>query len=188
MLGMRHHPARTSGRPAFALLSVLALLAMACFPVASQAEESVNPVYETEVPSPTGPKKTPQSKNDSGAKSSQTGGATAPGGAGESSESGSGSSEEASGGAVRGSGGDGGTGQGSPGDGSKGEANQAGNQQPQGSQQGEQARAATSSDDSSSPLVPILIAIAVLAAISIGAILYRQRRQRTGTPVAPKAS
>ncbi len=48
--------------------------------------------------------------------------------------------------------------------------------------------AETSSDDSSSPLVPILIAVAILAAVSIGAILYRQRRQRTGTQVSPKAS
>ena len=42
----------------------------------------------------------------------------------------------------------------------------------------------------SSPLVPILIAIAVLAAISIGAVVYRQRRQGsggTGSPVSPNA-
>jgi cobalamin biosynthesis Mg chelatase CobN len=44
-------------------------------------------------------------------------------------------------------------------------------------------------DGSSSPLVPILIAIAVLAAISIGAFLYRQRRQQDpGSPISPKAS
>ena len=36
--------------------------------------------------------------------------------------------------------------------------------------------AAATDDDSSSPLVPILIAVAVLAAISVGAVLYRQRR------------
>jgi hypothetical protein len=48
----------------------------------------------------------------------------------------------------------------------------------------------TPSDDSSSPLVPILIAIAALAAISIGTVVIRQRRQRSaaGTPVSPKAS
>ena len=38
-----------------------------------------------------------------------------------------------------------------------------------------------SSDDGSSPLVPILIAAAVLAAISIGALMIRQRRQRDGS-------
>lgn len=188
MLGKRRHPVRSSGRPAFLLLSVLALLAMACFPLAAQAEESVVPVYETEVPSSTGPKKTPQVKNDSGAESSQTGGATAPSGADESSGSGSGSSSEEESGAAGSGSGNGGPGQGSPGNGSKGDASQAGNQQSQGSQQGQQARAETSSGDSSSPLVPILIAVAVLAAISIGAILYRQRRQRTGTSVSPKAS
>jgi hypothetical protein len=41
--------------------------------------------------------------------------------------------------------------------------------------------APASSDDGSSPLVPILIAIAVLAAISIAAIMIRQRRQRDGS-------
>ena len=49
----------------------------------------------------------------------------------------------------------------------------------------------TESDDgSSSPLVPILIAIAVLAAITIGAVVVRQRRQRgePGGQVSPKAS
>lgn len=48
--------------------------------------------------------------------------------------------------------------------------------------------AATSEDESSSPLVPILIAIAVLAAISIGAFYYRQRRQGAGSSVSPKAN
>jgi cobalamin biosynthesis Mg chelatase CobN len=46
------------------------------------------------------------------------------------------------------------------------------------------------SSGGSSPLVPILIAIAVLAAISIGAVIYRQRRQQdggSGSPVSPKA-
>lgn len=46
----------------------------------------------------------------------------------------------------------------------------------------------SASDDSSSPLAPILIAIAVLAAISIGAYYYRQRRQGAGSPISPKAS
>ena len=35
-------------------------------------------------------------------------------------------------------------------------------------------------DGSSSPLVPILIAIAALGAISVGVVLVRQRRQRPG--------
>lgn len=85
-----------------------------------------------------------------------------------------------------GSGSDGGTGQGSPGKGSNADGSQAGN--PQSLQQGSPARAESSSDDSSSPLIPILIAVALLAAISVGAVLYRQRRQRPGTSVSPKAS
>jgi hypothetical protein len=45
-----------------------------------------------------------------------------------------------------------------------------------------------SAEDSSSPLVPILIAIVVLAAISIGAFYFRQRRQSGDSPVSPRAS
>jgi hypothetical protein len=39
----------------------------------------------------------------------------------------------------------------------------------------------------SSPLVPILIAVAVLAAISIGAVVLRQRRTPSA-PVSPNAN
>jgi cobalamin biosynthesis Mg chelatase CobN len=190
MHGTRRHPARSSGRPAFLLLSVLALLAMACFPGLAQAEESVHPVYEPEVPKVTGHTNPPK-KDKSQAEASNNGGATVPGNSGTTGETdGSGSEDEGAsvGGGNPGSGGDGGTGQGSPGNGSKGDAKQAGNGKPPASQEGRPARAETSSDDSSSPAIPILIAIAALAAISIGGLLYRQRRQRTGTSVSPKAS
>lgn len=42
----------------------------------------------------------------------------------------------------------------------------------------------------SSPLVPILIAIAVLAAITIGVVMMRQRRgsQAPSSPASPKAN
>ncbi len=47
----------------------------------------------------------------------------------------------------------------------------------------------SAADDGSSPLVAILIAVAVLAAISVGAFYYRQRRQgEPGSPISPKAS
>jgi len=36
--------------------------------------------------------------------------------------------------------------------------------------------------------VPILIALAVLAAISAGAVMMRQRRQSPGSPASSKAS
>lgn len=49
--------------------------------------------------------------------------------------------------------------------------------------------AETNSSGGSSPLVPILIAVALLAAISIGYYVYRQRRPGSGSPVSsPKAS
>lgn len=52
------------------------------------------------------------------------------------------------------------------------------------------ATASHESDDGSSPLVPILIAIAALAAISIATVMVRARRQRGegGTPISPEAS
>ncbi len=45
-------------------------------------------------------------------------------------------------------------------------------------------------DSSSSPLVPVLIAVAILAAISIGAVVLKQRRQRDEPDgaVSPKAN
>lgn len=48
---------------------------------------------------------------------------------------------------------------------------------------------ASSEDDGGSPLVPILIALAVLAAISIGAVVMRRRREDAdpGSPVSPNA-
>lgn len=50
----------------------------------------------------------------------------------------------------------------------------------------------TPADDSggSSALVPILIALAAVAAIAIGAVVYRQKRQSgdSDAPVSPKAS
>ncbi len=77
-----------------------------------------------------------------------------------------------------------GTGQGSPAVGSK-EANKAPAQAV-----GQESTKQASDDGSSSPLVPILIAIAVLAAISLAAVMIRQRRQRQGstTPVSSRAS
>jgi cobalamin biosynthesis Mg chelatase CobN len=162
---------------------------MACFPVLAQAEESVGPVYTPEVPKVTGHTNPPQ-KDKSQAKSSDTGGATAPGDSGAADGSDGSESEEASGVGNPGSGGDGGTGEGSPADGSNAADKQGGTAQSPGSQAGKDANAESSSGDSSSPLVPILIAIAVLAAVSIGAVVYRQRRQRRGpgAQVSPKAS
>ena len=72
----------------------------------------------------------------------------------------------------------GGNGQGKPG----GSANHANNKtvHPGPQQQSGVKTSKSSEGGGSSPLVPILIAIAVLAAISIGVVMIRQRRQRRG--------
>ena len=56
--GSRHLQTGRSGRPAFALLSVLALLALACFPVLAQAEDSSR-ARSTKPTVPTGHRDTP---------------------------------------------------------------------------------------------------------------------------------
>ncbi|HEV2789998.1 MAG TPA: hypothetical protein VGV69_01700 [Solirubrobacterales bacterium] len=188
----RRHRARSSARPAFALLSVLAVLAMACFPGLAQAEESGEIQYETDVPTvPNNESSNNSSKQDSGNTQTddesdpEAGGSTAPGGGG------SGGSDDPSTG--------GGAHQGQTNQGSGGDDGQAPNgSKPAGGDVG-QAKSidvapvadtsAAADDGGSSPLVPILIAIAVLAAISIGAFFYRQRREDdTGSPVSSKAS
>jgi len=49
--------------------------------------------------------------------------------------------------------------------------------------------AAQTDDEGSSPLLPILIAIAVLAAVSVGVVMFRQRRRggAPGSSVSPEA-
>lgn len=101
-------------------------------------------------------------------------------------------------GGSTGGGGDSGQGGGTP----SGQSNQAGGGDGQKAQNGSQnsgninaaqplevePAAQTDSGGGSSPLVPILIAVAVLAAISVGYFLYRQRRQGPGSSVSsPKA-
>lgn len=144
------------------------------------------------------PGKTKQPSKDSGggtepkAGSSNENDFTAP----DSSQTGEGS-EGSGGGGVgggnQGSGGSGGdgkagagggnTGQGSPGTGTVGNGAEVPGPNTQ------LSSAPASDDGSSSPLVPILIAIAALAAISIGAVVIRQRRQRStaGGQVSPRA-
>lgn len=146
--------------------------------------------YETEVPSVPTENKPPKKNNgvsEPDAEKSDNGGYNAPDSSetdeeGESSGGvGSGQGSGGSGDAKTGD--DGGTGQGSPGNGSNVSDNVAvGEPTPV-------ANSAQPSDDggSSSPLVPILIAIAALAAISIGAVVIRQRRG-SGGQVSPKAS
>jgi len=181
----RHHRPARSGRSLLLLSSVLALLALACFPVLSQADSSgaqySDPVPTAEgnsIPNPNGGAKT---------SNAETGGSTAPAGpssggsGGEySGESPSSDSEGNTGDKAK----NGGTGQGSP---DKGSAPQQNTQV----QPADQTPApASSSDGGSSPLVPILLAVLALAAISIGVVMIRARRQRGSgnAPVSPRAS
>jgi hypothetical protein len=163
---------RGSGRSTLSLLSVLALLALACFPVLAQADSGTIE-YDPSLPSDGGAK-----QNENIAKSSEspkTGGAEAPPSAG----TGEGYAEQAppsSEGQGSYANPGGGTSQGSPDKGN----NPPGETKVQPAAPHAQSTPA-SSDDGSSPLVPILIAAALLAAISIAALVIRQRRQRDGS-------
>jgi hypothetical protein len=166
------------------LLSVLAVLAFACSPALAHAEEATGPVYDPEVPT------VPQGESPGGGGGHHTG-STGGGNANASNTpGGQGSVVGDTPGAGRG---DSHTGQGNQGPAGNTGNPGAGNAKT-GLGDGEQVAtpienaASTSNGDSSSPLVPILIAIAVLAAISIGAFYYRQRRQGAGSSVSPKAS
>jgi cobalamin biosynthesis Mg chelatase CobN len=165
------------------VLSVLALLAFACSPALAQAEATVYEVEDTNLPGETTSPSKHKNPDGSGkspkAHASETpgdGGSEQPG---ESSES---ENKESTGNPST-PGGGGGP-QGKDGEGAKAAGNAPG-----GSVQAAvplETSAATT-DDGSSPLVPILIAVAVLAAISVGAVLYRQRRGGDGG-FSPNAS
>jgi len=195
MIQTRRHQARRSGHSTFGLLSVLALLALACFVPVAQASEATGIEYNDAPPTATG---IPQTHNthpsEPPAKSSnaETGGATAGGAGGGNGSNGSGSGGAGSGGGSASglnpsTAGEGGTSQANPGKGStvSPQTGSAAKSKPQ------STAPASSSDGGSSPLVPILILLAVLAAISIGALVIRQRRQNSdgpGAAVSPKAS
>jgi hypothetical protein len=161
---------------------VLAVLAMACFPGLAQAEEATGPQYTPEVPTVPNNESSNPPKNGGGDSNGDAGTSGSPDGAGVAGKNDSGS-------------GDGGNkGQGSQASGKNGAGQNAGAGGAGGDLEGSKPltnfdpAASQTSDDGSSPLVPILIAIAVLAAISIGAFYYRQRRQGPDSPVSPKAS
>ena len=186
-------PRRSSARLAFSLPLVLALLALACVPAFAHAD-SAGIEYESGVPTAEGGEGTAKhGSNIPKAKTSKsgTGGTTSSGPeSNETSES-----ERSSGGSSSGNGPggkDGGTGQGNQGNGSNGQQNQGGNQQAGISQTPTAVSSPShqSSGGDSSPLVPILIAVAVLAAISVGVVVIRQRRQGSdsGSTISPKAS
>jgi cobalamin biosynthesis Mg chelatase CobN len=171
------------------VVSALALLALACLPALAQADSS-GIQYEDATPTATTHgSQIPSGSGGSAAHSSDTkGGGSASGGSSGSGSSNAGSSQEgestAAGGAPANGGNDGndGKGQGNPGKGAKNEALSPA--KPLGS------AAKQDGNEGSSPLVPILIAIAVLAATSVGVVAFRQRRRGSGPDarVSPEAS
>lgn len=183
MHGCRH-PRRSSTGPAFVLVSVLALLALACFAAAPAGADGT--VYEPETTTVPGETKPPKATNKS------KDGSSDPGAKGSKAQAGGGGSED-KGGSSGGSspqaddGGD--SGQGSPGNGSDGAGNgMKAEKMPIKSETLKPVAAVTPEDDSSSPLVPILIVIAALAAVSIVAVVVRQRRHGDGGPTSPDPS
>jgi len=191
MQRMRRHQALNSGHSAFGVVSVLALLAFACFPVWAQATDSSGVQYSDAPPTATGTN--PPSSHETPAKTSVAsgGGASAPSQSSTTTNSsgeslGGGGSSSATTGNAPIKGNDGGTGQGSP---DKGGADAPSQSVQQAGHPGGSS-ASKGNDGASSPLVPILIAIAALAAISIGAVILRARQQRRspGAAISPKAS
>lgn len=152
----------------------------------AQAEEATAPQYTPEVPAVPNEERTPQ-------KGGGIGGSNNGGGKAGASESPDGAVGGGNGGSGSGGGTD--TGQSSQASGKDGSGKDAGGGAATGKISNTEAlptqsaaNTSAESDDSSSPLVPILIAVAILAAISIGAYYYRQRRQDPDSPVSPKAS
>ncbi len=178
MDSIRHRASRGSGRSALLLSSVLALLALACLPVAAHADSS-GVEYETGLPKPEGSGQSHKEQVAKSSDSSKNGGAEAPSNAGSGSDESSYTEESQSseGGGAATAGNDGGSGQGNPGGGAS-TPEKAGLQPATPIAKSE---AAPEDGGGSSPLVPILIGILVLAAISIAAVMIRQRRQRDGS-------
>lgn len=192
MRGTHHRRGQVLGLFSFGL-SVLALSALMLFPALSQAEDSSGIQYSEAPPTATGGQggNKPSHKEPTAHSSTSGGGSSAQNNSGHSkssTSSGGSSGGNPSSNSTQNTSHDGGTGQSNPGSGSTGgevpSVNHSGQASP--------APQSTSNQESggSSPLVPILIAIAALAAISIGVVMLRARRQRDGrgAPVSPEAS
>jgi cobalamin biosynthesis Mg chelatase CobN len=182
MSGTRQGPVLRRGRSILAL-STLALLAFCCLPALVQADSAGIEYSDAPPTSPSG-KHTIQTKEPSG-HSSNTGG----GSGSNDRNGGSGGNKSAGGDSSAGKGADATKGDTGQRQGSQGKAQNGGSKD---SQASAEPISSQSEDDGSSPLAAILIAIAILAAITIGAVAMRQRRRgddaEPGAPAAPKAS
>jgi cobalamin biosynthesis Mg chelatase CobN len=186
MLGSRRHPSHGWDQSVFVLLSVLALLAFALFPVAASAD-SAGAEYQNAVPTPYGgthkaPTVVGGGDEEDKAHASKEGGGT--GGTGSGSDGGSSEGGDAGTPAGQGPGGDKG------GNGSTNSQHQNGGKDAANNKVANFEEVpspnAESDDGGSSPLVPILIVIALLAAISVGVVVWQRRRGDT-PPITPKA-
>lgn len=182
MLGKRQDLSPARGGRILAL-SVLALLAMCCAPVLAHAS-SAGYQYSDAPPTVTGGKPPSQSNLSGGSSSTSgigkhAGSSNTPGGKSSGGGSGSqGNSNRSGGGNAAGQ-------QGSQGKADKGGSNTADNTLANQTEPG-------SSGGGSSPLVPILIAIALLAGGSIAYVMIKRRRagdsDSSGSSVSPEAS
>lgn len=194
----QQNPGRYRGRVSAALLA-LSLTSALFVPALAQAG-SATQQYTESPPSATGGNPTPGSNGSPSTGGSGGGSSQNQGASGASSGSGSPAAPVSGGGsgtsgAEQGStsGGTGETGSGQGGSGSGGvtsggsRKNDKTNNQPVAVSSGTPTSASTD-DGGSSALVPILIAVAVLAALSIGAVLYRMRRANGAKGTEPGAS
>lgn len=185
MTGTRHLSDPILGRRTF-VVSVLALLALACLPALARADSS-GVQYSDAPPTVTGGKVPKNQEPPAKTSTTDNGGGSSQQGGGSSKSSHSSETGGSPGGSSSGSGG----GSGSPGGGggaeSGGQGKPAQGSAPPGTSTGSLEPASTKSGGGSSPLVPILIAIAVLAAISVGVVMWRRRRDAAGASVSPKA-
>lgn len=181
---MRQASTPARGRSVLAL-SVLALLAFACFPLLAHADSSGIQYTDAPPTNPTGKNTIPTQTEPSAHSSKKNGGAAGAGNQGSNGGGGSGGGSSKSHDGSGAKAGNGADQQGNPG---KAGANGGSGHPDQTAQAGEPS---SQGDGGSSPLAPILIAIALLAAISIGVVVMRQRRRRgsgsSGTPVSPEA-
>lgn len=176
--GKRRPSAPSAGRLVSLLVSVIAL-ALALFAVPAQAEECTSSScvqYNPSLPKAEGEHTPTHHKTPATASKTDGGGGTSPAnpGTGGSDDVESEEGESSKEGGVPAGGND--PGQGKPG----GSANPGEAKSAPKSETSAGTPASHTDDGGSSPLVPILIAIAVLAAASVAFVMIRQRRQRDG--------
>jgi hypothetical protein len=195
MQGAPRPQAHSSARSFFLLPSVLALLALVLFPVAAHAEcttascttYEVESVPHVESTPKTGTHKSTKPHTSPNNPKAEGSGATTGTGEGNNGETGTEPGGEGQGPSKEGSSKEEGNpstnGGGAGGGGNSNGGNGGGGQSGGGVGEAEAVSAGSpeSSSGGSSPVVPILIAVAVLAAISIGVVLYRQRKSDQDT-------